>query len=63
MIPVYQLEEASLKESLDALGVIVEKQSNNEVAPNFVIEDPKGLLTEKKISLNLKNMPAQAVLK
>ena len=63
MIPVYQLDQATLKESLDALGLIVEKQSNNEVTPNFVIEDPKGLLTDKKISLNLKNMPSQAVLK
>lgn len=63
MVPVFQLEQANLKESLDALSSIVEKQSKDEVTPNFVIEDPKGLLTEKKISLNLKNMPAQAVLK
>lgn len=63
MVPVFQLDQATLKESLDALGLIVEKQSNNEVTPNFVIEDPKGLLTDKKISLNLKNMPSQAVLK
>lgn len=63
MIPVFQLEEASLKESLDALSAIVEKESKDEVTPNFVIEDSKGVLADKKISLNLKNMPAQAVLK
>ncbi len=63
MIPVFQVDQATLKESLDALGMLVEKQSKNEVTPNFVIEDPKGLLTDKKISLNLKNMPSQAVLK
>lgn len=63
MIPVFQIDQATLKESLDALGMLVEKQSKNEVIPNFVIEDPKGLLTDKKISLNLKNMPSQAVLK
>jgi tetratricopeptide (TPR) repeat protein len=63
MIPAFQLDEASLKESLEAFSVIVEKQSNNEVTPNFVVDDPKGLLTDKKISLNLKNMPAQAVMK
>ncbi len=63
MVPVFQLEEASLKESLDALSAIVEKESKDEVTPNFVIEDPKGVLADKKISLNLKSMPAQAVLK
>ena len=45
------------------MGVIVEKESKGEVTPNFVIEDPKGQLTTQKISLNLKNMPAKAVLK
>lgn len=62
-IPVIQLDGATLKESLDALGAIIEKQSKEEVTPNFVIEDPKGLLADRKISLSLKNMPAQAVMK
>jgi tetratricopeptide (TPR) repeat protein len=63
MIPVFQLDAATLKDSLDALSLIIEKQSKEEVTPNFVIEDPKNLLGERKISLNLKNMPAQAVMK
>ena len=33
------------------------------MTPNFVIEDPQNLLAERKISLNLKSMPAQAVMK
>jgi tetratricopeptide (TPR) repeat protein len=63
VIPVFQLDAATLKESLDAFSTIIEKQSKDEVTPNFVIEDPKNLLGERKISLNLKNMPAQAVMK
>jgi tetratricopeptide (TPR) repeat protein len=63
MIPAFQTEEATLKESLEALTLIVEKQSKNEVVPNFVVDDPNGVLAEKKVSLNLKNMPAQAVMK
>jgi tetratricopeptide (TPR) repeat protein len=63
MVPLFQTEEASLKESLEALSLIVEKQSNDQVTPNFVVEDPNGLLADKKITLNLKNMPAQAVMK
>lgn len=63
VIPVFQLSEASLQESLDALGVIVEKESKEAVTPNFLIEDPKGLLSDRKITLNLKGMPAKAVMK
>lgn len=63
VIPVFQLDQATLQEALTALGVILEKESSGEVTPNFVIEDPKALLAGQKISLNLKNMPAKAVLK
>lgn len=63
MIPVFQLSEATLAESLEALSVIVAKESKNTVTPNLVIQDPKGLLIHTKISLNLKNMPATGVLK
>ncbi len=62
-IPVFQLDQATLQEALDALSQIIEKQSKQEVTPNFVIQDPKNLLGSHKISLNLKNLPAQAVLK
>jgi hypothetical protein len=61
--PLFQLDEASLQEALAALSNIVEKESKEEVTPNFVIEDPKNVLAEKKISIQLKNMPARGVLK
>lgn len=63
LIPVFQLDEATLPEALEALSAIIEKQSKEEVTPNFVIEDPKNLLGDKKISINLKNMPAKGVMK
>lgn len=63
MIPNYQLDEATLKESLDALSKFVEKESKEQVTPNFVIDDKSNKFAEKKISLNLKNMPSRAVLK
>ena len=63
VIPVFQLEEATFKESLEAFSVHIEKQSKNEVTPNFVIEDPKNLLAERKITMSLKNMPAQGIMK
>lgn len=63
VIPVYQLDQATLEEALQALSIIVEKESKDAVTPNFVIEDPKKSLASQKISLNLKNMPAKAVMK
>ena len=63
VIPVFQLDQATLQEALTGLGLIIEKESKGEVTPNFVIEDTKAVLASQKISLNLKNMPAKAVLK
>jgi hypothetical protein len=63
MVPAFQLDQATFPEALEALGIIIEKQSKEKVTPNFVIEDPKKKFAEQRISLNLKNMPAKAVLK
>ncbi len=62
-IPMFQLDAASLQEALEALSVMVEKQSKEAVTPNFVIQDPKLVLAERKITLNLKNMPAGGIMK
>jgi tetratricopeptide (TPR) repeat protein len=63
VIPVFQLDQATLQEALDALATKIEKESKGEVVPNIVIEDPKGAISTQKISLNLKAMPARGVLK
>ncbi|MCX6865529.1 MAG: hypothetical protein NTV46_04805, partial [Verrucomicrobia bacterium] len=62
MIPEFRLDAASLQESLDALRVIIEKQSNQAVIPNFIIQDPKNQLAAAKITLNLKKLPAKGVM-
>jgi tetratricopeptide (TPR) repeat protein len=62
MVPELKLDEAPLKDSLEALQVIVEKQSKDKVTPNFILQDPKGNLAGVKITLVLKNTPAKAVL-
>ena len=63
MIPLFQVEQATIQEATALLSAMIEKGSKGEVTPNFVIEDPKKLFTDQKITLNLKNMPAKAVLK
>ncbi|MBC8126847.1 MAG: tetratricopeptide repeat protein [Gloeobacteraceae cyanobacterium ES-bin-144] len=62
IIPEFKLDGATLQEALDALCVIIEKQSKGEVAPNFIVQDPKAQLASAKISLNLKSMPSKAIL-
>lgn len=63
VIPTFQLDEATLQEAMAALATMIEKESKGDVAPNFIIEDPKKALAAKKISLNLKSMPAKAIIK
>ena len=62
VIPQFRLDAATLQEALDALGVLIEKQSKDAVTPNFVIQDPQKQLAAAKITLSLKSMPAKAVL-
>jgi len=61
-IPAYQLEDATVQEAIEALSLAMDKATEGKIAPNFVIEDPKGKLTETRITLRLKNIPVKAVL-
>jgi tetratricopeptide (TPR) repeat protein len=63
MIPELRFDQATFREALDALGKIVEKESKDEVTPNFVIQDATNKLGTATISLNLKNVPARTALK
>jgi tetratricopeptide (TPR) repeat protein len=63
IVPEYKLDEASLQEALDALSLIVEKETKEEIAPNFIIQDPKNAIPDSKITLALKNTPARGILK
>jgi hypothetical protein len=41
----------------------VEKETKEEIAPNFIIQDPKNAIPDSKITLALKNTPARGILK
>ena len=62
IVPEFNITDASLQETLDHLRTIVDKQSQGKVASNFVVQDPQKTMSEVKINLRLKNMPARAVL-
>lgn len=63
MVPKIELDGVTLRETLDYLAIVIERESKGEVTPNFVIHDPTENLAEKKISLTLKNIPTRAVMK
>lgn len=62
VIPAYQIEDATVAEAVAALGLAIEKASENSVIPNFVIQDPQGKLADKRITMQLKGVPAKAIL-
>lgn len=62
MIPAIQLDAVTVQEAFQALTLILDKQSE-EGAPNFVITDPSNRFSGRTITLNLKNIPAEGVMK
>lgn len=62
IIPLIQLEEASLQEAIDALAQMIEKESEGDLAPNFVIQDAGGKLAGAQINIRLKSVPVKGVL-
>ncbi len=60
-LPAIDFRDAELKDVLDALGHMIEKESK-EYAPNFMIKDPSNRFDGQRINLRLKNVPAKAIL-
>ncbi len=63
VIDEFKLEGASLEEALELLQKKVELATKGAEVKNFIVKDPTGKFAAKKITLNLKAVPASAVLK
>lgn len=63
IIPVIRIDGATLQESLNALSTMIAKESKDKLTPNFIIQDPHAAFANSKINLNLKGLPASAVIK
>lgn len=63
VIPEYNVADVTLKDALDALGLLTEKASGEKLAPNFIVQDPDGKLAETPISLRMRNVPASGILR
>ena len=55
-------DKAELSEALAALGIMVEEKSGKKFSPNFIVQDPSKKLGETVVSLQVKGVPANAVL-
>ena len=62
MIPLIDLNDASVKDAIKVLATTVETQSKGKVIPNFILQDRNNILDDVKITLKLKNVPAGDVL-
>lgn len=63
IVPKVGFSGATVRDALDALSLIVARESGNKFETNFVVTDPSGELAKREISLELQNVPANAVLR
>ncbi|MCW1883925.1 hypothetical protein OKA04_04245 [Luteolibacter flavescens] len=57
-----EFDRVELSEGLAALGIMVEKKSDKKFSPNFIVQDPSNKLGESLVTLQVKSVPANAVL-
>lgn len=62
VLPVAEFDRVPLEDALRDLGDLVMKVSEDQVIPNFVIQDKSGELQKREVTLNLKQIPAHVVL-
>lgn len=62
IIPKFDLDKASVQESMEMLSAHVKQASSNKVDPNFIVQDRTGAFAGKTVTLNLSNVPAETLL-
>jgi tetratricopeptide (TPR) repeat protein len=62
VLPNVTFENLSLEESLEALGFMIEKASQDSFVPNFIIDDPGQDISKNNVNIRLRNIPASAAL-
>ena len=61
-VPKVDFDDVSVGEAIEALGVLVEKETEGKFAANFIVQDPRGVLEKRPISMKLGKVPASVVL-
>jgi tetratricopeptide (TPR) repeat protein len=62
VIAQVDFDKVELSEAVAALAVMIEEKSDGKFAPNFMVQDPSNKFDEASVTLQVKNVPANAVL-
>lgn len=62
IIPKVDLEQVTVQEALEVLGVMVTKESKKLVTPNFIVQDPTDTFKGRSVTLRLNRIPAETLL-
>ena len=61
-IPKVNFDETTFSDAIEALDILIRKETGDEFSANFVVQDPHGMLEDKVISMKLGAVPANVVL-
>ncbi|MGB2402346.1 MAG: hypothetical protein ACPIA7_02930 [Akkermansiaceae bacterium] len=62
IIQSVDLEQVTLREALETLIVQISQVSDKKTTPNFIIRDPDGRFDNRRITLQINNVPANVLL-
>lgn len=62
VIPQVDFDKVELSEAVAALAVMIEEKSEGKFSPNFMVQDPSNKFGDAAVTLQVKNVPANAVL-
>ena len=63
IIPAIDFEQLTLREALEALDLKIGQASDKKITPNFIINDLDGEFNNRRVTLQLSNIPANVLLK
>ena len=61
-LPKVNFDNASFRDAIETLDVLIAKETKGEFAPNFIIQDPHGQLEGSTITMQLGGVPANVLL-
>ena len=65
-IAEFRVEDAEFGDAVKALGIHIEnatKDREEQVLPNFIIQDPSNTLAKSKVTLRMRQAPSGEILK
>ncbi len=62
IIKEINFQDATLSDALTALNQMATESTKEDFSPNFVIQDPGGKFTDRRVNLKMKNIPLAAAL-